>query len=279
VTAVRPPETRALERIHVVLVEPGDSRNVGSVARAMLNLGFAHLHLVAPPRYREADAETTACWAAELLHRARIHATLEEALAPMQHVAGFSVRHGRQRPRHLLLDEWTARLAAESPGETALVFGPEDTGLRQEHLPHCRWLVRVPSRPENPAFNLSHAVLLALFQVQRALAGAGDAARMRHDRPAWRDYYELERLVDEALTRARFYHPGTPAPVPSVVKQLFKRIDPDLREMQLLLGMFGKINRALAGKVPLRRIPEDPSGGGSAAVPEEARPRSLRKRR
>jgi tRNA C32,U32 (ribose-2'-O)-methylase TrmJ len=41
-----------LDRIHVVLVEPGDSRNVGSVARAMLNLGYRHLHLVAPPRYR-----------------------------------------------------------------------------------------------------------------------------------------------------------------------------------------------------------------------------------
>lgn len=278
-TAVRPPETRALERIHVVLVEPGDSRNVGSVARAMLNLGFVHLHLVAPPRYRVEDAEATACWADGLLHRARIHATLEDALAPMQHVVGFSARHGRQRPRHLLLQEWTAKLAAEPRGETALLFGPEDTGLRQEHLPHCRWLVRVPSRPENPAFNLSHAVLLALFQVERTLAGAEDAPRLRHDRPAWRDFYELDRIVEETLTRARFYHPGTPEPVPSVVKHLFKRIDPDTREMQLLLGMFGKINRALAGKVPVLRIAEDSSQGESAAVLEEARPRARHKRR
>ncbi len=32
------------ERFHVVLVEPGNSANVGAVARAMANLGFAHLH-------------------------------------------------------------------------------------------------------------------------------------------------------------------------------------------------------------------------------------------
>ncbi len=277
-TAVASPETRALERIHVVLVEPGDSRNVGSVARAMLNLGFAHLHLVAPPRYRVEDAETTACWAQGLLHRARIHATLEDALAPMQHVAGFSVRHGRQRPRHLLLEEWTAQLAAEPRGEIALLFGPEDTGLRQEHLPHCRWLVRIPSRAENPAFNLSHAVLLTLYQVERALAGAKDAARTRQDRPAWRDYYELDRIVDEALTRARFYRPGTPVPVPSVVRHMFKRIDPDMREMQLLLGLFSRINRALAGEVPVRRLPEDPAVGESTAVLVEARPRSRHRR-
>jgi TrmH family RNA methyltransferase len=262
VTAVPSSAASALERIHVVLVEPGDSRNVGSVARAMQNLGFSHLHLVAPPRYRIEDAETTACWAADLLGRARVHATLHEALAPMHHVVGFAARHGRQRPRHLLLDEWTEMLAADPAGETALLFGPEDTGLRQEHLSHCRWLVRIPSRAANPAFNLSQAVLLALFQVERALVAAQDAPGIRRERAPWRDFYELERIVDEALSRARFYHEGTPEPVPALVKHLLKRIDPDAREMQLLLGLFGKINRALAGEVPVRRLPEDPPASG-----------------
>lgn len=156
---------------------------------------------------------------------------------------------------------------------------PEDTGLRQEHLSHCRWLVRIPSRAVNPAFNLSQAVLLALFQVGRSLdeaapmplrdtvlsgntvpsgntAPSGDTVPARNgDRPGWREFYELERIVEETLLRCRFYHKGTPAPVPSVVKHLLRRMDPDVREMQLLLGMFGKINRALAGEVPINSLP------------------------
>jgi len=247
-----------LDRIHVVLVEPGDSRNVGSVARAMQNLGFKHLHLVAPPRYRVEDAVTTACWAEELLHAARIHPALEQALERMQHVVGFSARHGRQRPRHIALDEWTSGLATAPLAETALLFGPEDTGLRQEHLSHCRWLVRIPSRAKNPAFNLSQAVLLALFQVGRSLDNAATVRARDGERPGWRDFYELERIVDEALVRCRFYHKGTPAPLPSVVKHLLRRMDPDMREMRLLLGIFGKINRALAGEVPVKRLPDDP---------------------
>lgn len=246
-----------LDRIHVVLVEPGDSRNVGSVARAMLNLGYRHLHLVAPPRYRVEDAVTTACWAEDLLHGARIHATLEDALAPMQHVVGFSARHGRQRPRHVALHAWTRTLAAQPPVETALLFGPEDTGLRQEHLSHCRWLVRIPSRAENPAFNLSQAALLALYEVSAALAETSAVPALASGRPSWREFYELERIVDEALTRCRFYNPGTPEPLPEVVKHLLKRIDPDAREMQVLLGMFSKLNRALAGGVPVKRLPGD----------------------
>jgi TrmH family RNA methyltransferase len=252
-----------LDRIHVVLVEPGDSRNVGSVARAMLNLGYRHLHLVAPPRYRVEDAVATACWAEELLHGARIHATLEDALAPMEHVVGFSARHGKQRPRHVALDTWTRTLAAQPPVETALLFGPEDTGLRQEHLAHCRWLVRIPSRAENPAFNLSQAALLALYEVSGSLGAMSEVpvpqvAALAGRRPTWREFYELERIVDEALTRCRFYNKGTPDPLPELVKHLLKRIDPDAREMQVLLGMFSKLNRALAGGVPVQRLPGDP---------------------
>src|SRR5262245_31354666 len=98
--------TARRDRVHVVLVEPGDSRNVGSVARAMSNLGFRHLHLVAPPRYHMEDAATTACWATDILAAAQMHTSLADAIAPLQHVIGFSVRAGHNRPRLLLLDQW-----------------------------------------------------------------------------------------------------------------------------------------------------------------------------
>jgi TrmH family RNA methyltransferase len=247
----------SLARFHVVLVEPGVSRNVGSVARAMRNLGFTHLHLVAPPRYREEDALQTACWAEDLVRGAQVHATLHEALADTQQVVGFSARHGRQRPKHVALDEWAGTLTATPAVETALVFGPEDTGLRQEHLSHCRWLIRIRSRADNPAFNLSHAVLLGLYEISRAV-GATEAVPARTAAsPAGRTFYELERIVDEVLLRCRFYHDGTPEPLPQLIKHLLRRIEPDGREMQVLLGLFSKINRTLSGEVPVRHLPQD----------------------
>jgi len=148
---VKPPPTRPsrkeaaalpapswAEHLHVVLVEPGDPLNVGSVARAMSNLGYRHLHLVAPPRYDAERAATTACWATDLLAEARTHDSLEAALAPMQLVVGFTARHGRHRAQHVSLPRWVERMAAAPPAATALLFGPEDTDLRAEHLSPCR---------------------------------------------------------------------------------------------------------------------------------------------
>ncbi|MCH7478568.1 MAG: RNA methyltransferase [SAR324 cluster bacterium] len=240
------------DRFRVVLVEPGDSLNVGAVARAMMNLGFGSLHLVAPPRYDPSTAAITACWAKEILEGATIHDTLEEALAPMEQVVGFTARHGKNRPRHLLLAEWCERIEREPPRSTALLFGSEDSGLRRNHLAHCHWLVRIPSSEANPSYNLAQAVLLALFEVSRPRWGAAEGEA--RGRPPAREVYQLETLVEEVLTRARFYRLGNPEVIRGMVKHLLRRMDPDPREMRVMLGMFGKINRALQGIVPVAGV-------------------------
>ena len=243
------PPQQIHDQFHVVLVEPGDPLNVGSVARAMMNLGFGNLHLVAPPRYDLERALVTACWAEPVLRSAIHHETLEDALQGMEQVVGFTARHGRNRPRHALLPDWVSGMQGEFPPRTALLFGPEDGGLRNEHLSPCNWLLRIPSVSANPAFNLSQAVLLALAEVSRA--GWGSTPQGKREFAPAQDLQQLDQMVAEVLTRVRFYKEGTPEPLPDVVSHLLRRMDPDHREMQILLGMFGKINRALQGIVPI----------------------------
>jgi TrmH family RNA methyltransferase len=230
----------------------------------MSNLGFRHLHLVAPPRYRPEDAATTACWATDILAAACIHPSLEEAVAPMEHVAGFSVRQGHNRPRLLVLDDWIGRLYAAPEQETALVFGPEDSGLRQEHVALCRWLVRIPSAALNPSFNLAQAVLIALHELWRREPEAAHPAARGRRPPVQREFLELDRIVNEVLTRVGFYHRGTPEPLPGVIMHLVRRMDPDEREMRVLIGMFSKVNKALAGRVPVRPLGGVEEAGASA---------------
>ena len=257
-----PLSEQRVDHLHVVLVEPGDSLNIGSVARSMSNLGFTHLHLVAPPRYDPQKAETTACWGAPLLATAQIHDTLEDALTNMEQVVGFTARHGKDRPRHLLLPDWVAQMAPLPPRQTALLFGAEDTGLKNEVLPHCHYLIRIPTTTANPSFNLGQAVMLALYELTRTQWA--DLPREERQLATDQDFLQLERLVENVLQRAGFYHKGTPQPLPQVVKHLLRRIDPEQREMQILLGMFGKVDRALQGRVPTRPLsvednPEEPN--------------------
>jgi len=239
------PDSFRHDSFHVVLVEPGESLNIGSVARAMRNLGFRHLHLVAPPRFDRAKAAITACWGADLLDQAQVHPTFEHALADFENVVAFSGREGKNRGAPIDLLEWGGAVNDTSPCKTALVFGPEDNGLRQEHIEQCRLVVRIPSAVECPSFNLAQAVLLALFEIARRGTQL-PATTNRRQSPPWNDFFQLDRLLDNVMRSSGFLRTGTPEPVPGLVKNLFRRLDLDQREMGILLGLFGRLDRVLA---------------------------------
>jgi len=236
-----------VDRFRVVLVEPAESLNVGSVARAMRNLGFPHLHLVAPRRYDPARARITACSAAQpLLDALVIHQRFEEALSGMEEVVGFALREGENPSHFVALPAWVPDLPAREKRTTALVFGPEDNGLRDEHLEQCRWVVRIPSAPEFPSFNLAQSVLLVLYEITKAFPLSAPALPTTADAaPTWNAYYQLDRLLDSVMSESGFVRSGTPAPVPGVVRNLFRRLPLNEHEMRILLGLFGRLNTTL----------------------------------
>jgi len=232
------------DQIHVVLVRPEDNLNIGSVARAMMNLGFQHLHLVAPRHYDPARAATTARWATALLERVQIHSRLTDCLAGFQEVIGSSPGRYQGRPCHLLLSQWLERIAGLTLPPTAILFGPEDNGLTSAELDQCRWVIQIPSSPDYPAFNLAQSVLIVLYELSKLRLHASATCQV-NNLPTWNEYYQLDRILIEVLTRCGYLRKGTPKYIPGLLKGLFRRLGPDGREMAVLLGVFSRINRSL----------------------------------
>jgi TrmH family RNA methyltransferase len=231
--------------ISVVLVQPQQSLNIGSVARAMLNLGYENLVLVKPENFDLQKASVTARWATHILEKAVIKETLPEALAHHTDVVGFGGRYDGVRFDNLSLPEWSQNHFIPENSSIALVFGPEDRGLNTEEINNCRWLVRIPSTSEYPSYNLAQAVLIVLYQITISKAENVIASQETREMPEWNDFYQLDRLLDKVLTSSGFYRKGTPQPIPGVIQNLFHRMNPDKREMGILLAMVSRIARAL----------------------------------
>ena len=241
------------DRFHIVLVEPQESMNVGSVARSMMNFGFTRLHLVSPRGYKPARASMTACWASSVLEEMQIHTDFAEAIASAQDVVGFSSRDGKNRSNVVDLGDWTAGSAAGPARVTALVFGPEDTGLRNEHLDQCTTRVCIPTGEAYPSLNLAHAVTLGLYEIFRTHRGAVPVSGEQEPAAEWNDHFQLDRLVERSAQMSNFIARGTPSHIPGLVKQLFRRIKPSQREVAILLGLFGCIERTLDGRSPVQK--------------------------
>lgn len=172
----------------MVLARTENPANVGAVARIVRNVGFAGLDLVAPGDWRTVECWRTAWGAQDVLEQAREHPDLAAALAGTTLAVAFTGK----RDRDALVDdvrEAAAAVAACGPDDTvALVFGSESSGLTREEMAACGRRATISTDPGQPSLNVSHAVMVAAYEVFRA---AGRTAAL----PRRASHDEKERLL------------------------------------------------------------------------------------
>lgn len=148
----------------IVLVRPQLGENIGKAARAMLNFGLTELRLVAPrDGWPNPSAGPAAAGADAVLEHARVFDTLADAVGDCAHVYATTVRkRGVTKP--VMTPEAAARAIHTEPGLSALVFGPERSGLETDDVALARSIVTVPINPEFGSLNLAQAVILCAYE-------------------------------------------------------------------------------------------------------------------
>lgn len=148
------------------MVGPIYGGNVGSVCRAMANMGMSDLALVAPRNLNMDEARMLACHATDILDGRREHSTLAEALADCRLAMGSTVRMGLYRQHARTPREWAPKaLEASDYGKVALVFGREDKGLNNEEIALCTQIISIPSHPDYPSLNVAQAVMVCCYEI------------------------------------------------------------------------------------------------------------------
>jgi tRNA/rRNA methyltransferase len=164
------------DRLRVVLVGTRNPLNIGAAARAMSNFGFLHLRVVSPydVAFREARS---AVGAASLLANAEEYKTVADAVADCTLVVGTTAVRHRELHHPLRRLEQGARLIRKELGRArvALLFGTEKTGLSNDDLSHCHWLMRIPTREQHISMNLGQAVAVCLYELMRNAKQASTA--------------------------------------------------------------------------------------------------------
>ena len=148
----------------IVLVRPQLGENIGKAARAMLNFGLTEMRLVAPrDGWPNPDAGPAASGADEVLEGATVYATTAEAVADCAHVYATTVRkRGVTRP--VLTPGQAAREVHAQAGRSAILFGPERSGLETDDVALARAIITVPVNPEFASLNLAQAVILVAYE-------------------------------------------------------------------------------------------------------------------
>lgn len=238
----------SLSNIRVVLVHPTHPGNIGAAARAMKNMGLTRMYLVAPSGFPDAEASARAAGADDVLEGVHICDSLEVALAGCHLVVGTSAR-SRSITWPTLDPKEAAAILVEAamPGEVALVFGAERTGLTNEQLDRCRYLVHIPADPEFSSLNLACAVQIMAYEIWCASmparpvdAGVPAGTPLASSEDLERFYVHLQQVLEEI----RFLDPANPRKLMRRLMRLFNRAGLDSNELNILRGILTEIQRA-----------------------------------
>ncbi len=241
-----------LQPIATVLMQTSHPGNIGSTARALKTMGLSQLRLVSPLRFPDVEATALASGAEDLLDQAQLHSTLAGALADSRVVFGSSDRRRGIRMLEIEPREF-ARLAldAAAAGPVAVLYGTERTGLTNEELELCQYLVTIPANPHYSSLNLASAVQVLSYELRsESLLRLGREQQVSGHLPAPNE--QLERYfvhLEQVLELIGFFGDRSSVKIMRRLRRLYQRGMPDEREIQILRGILTETEIAVRGRV------------------------------
>lgn len=229
-----------LENIRIVLVEPRGSGNIGSVARAMKNMGLKDLAIVGGGRTKSFWARAMAVHAGEILKEAHRFRTLREAVGDCGLVVGTTCRPGLYRSHSRFPREVAPKIVSAACSiRTALVFGPEDHGLSNQDLKYCQWLITIPAHPDYLSLNVAHAVMICLYEIFLAALN-----KVPQEMICRAPAESVERLFDKmrrSLLKIGFLDSQNPEHILFALRRILGRAGLEEKDVRILTGLFRQV--------------------------------------
>lgn len=230
-----------LNNVSIVLHRTRYPENIGGAARAMRNMGFGHLVVVAPHNCdlsRILKMATHA--AADVVEQMEVFGSLPEALAPFHFVVGTTARLGGERQVVHTPAGLASLLAPISErNRIALLFGPEDRGLTNEDLRLCHVLATIPTA-EFASLNVAQAVMIMCYVLSTT-----NLEQKPPVVPRLANRHELDGMyaqLKDVLVRISYINPQNPDYFMNHLRRFFTRLQLRAREVNIVRGICRQID-------------------------------------
>jgi TrmH family RNA methyltransferase len=176
------------------LVEPKNPGNIGSVARAMKNMGIRNLRLINPVEYKDvAEQKKMGYRSQEIIKNVQEFNTLSESLSDIACVFLATSKKGKWK-KDFISPAKSAKIILQKirKEKIALVFGREDSGITIDESQLANYFIRIPSAVNYPSLNLSQAVMVVVYEIFNQMGNINEQIQL----PKMAKKIEFERLTD-----------------------------------------------------------------------------------
>ena len=233
--------------VRIVLIKSIYERNIGATSRAMANMGFKNLILLAPQCELTFEAQQAAATGQYALKNRTVYKDWAEFFKnePQGLMIATTARDGRGRQAqdlqttldYFLQTNVKVKKESDLPFVVHIVFGPEDAGLSTEDISHANFCCSIPTYGDNTSLNLAQATLLAMF-ITRSVFGGEKAQLEGQQKPKALQKKEEGIFPDKSLhtwlTEMGFALDKKKINVYTTLKRMLLQNTPSAKEFRVL---------------------------------------------
>ena len=235
------------------MVNTSHPGNIGAVARVMKNMSLSSLYLVEPRHFPSEEANARSSGALDILQNAVVCESLEQAVADCELVIGTSARE-RSADWPVLNPRQSANKLVETArqSQVALVMGRESSGLTNQELDLCQYLVHIPSNPDYNSLNVAMAVQVFAYEIYLQMQTTSEQNVESDEEVATLTSEQMQNFfvhLEQTLLDIDFLDERRSELLMRRLRQLFYRARPSQDEMNILRGILS----AAQGRKSMRK--------------------------
>lgn len=231
--------------VHIVLVNTSHPGNIGSTARAMKTMGFNNLSLVNPKEFPSKKANALSVGCSDILDEAKLFIDLPSAIEGSNINIGLSARSRRASIPSMSINECVAFIINNNNLDINLIFGNESSGLSNQELLVCDYIVSLPTHNDYTSLNLSAAVQILTYELYKNSNLAPDV-NLKQSKPALskeRNYF-IQSLIS-LLEYTNFITRKNHISLTKKIHILFNKSNLENEEVNMLMGIIKSIKNKL----------------------------------
>ena len=231
--------------IHIVLVNTSHPGNIGATARAMKTMGFKNMSLVSPKMFPSPEADALAVGCKDILKNAKCFDDISSAIESSNVNIGFSARPRRATIPVLSIDEAINYIVENNNLTINLIFGNESSGLSNNELLLCDYIVSLPTHKDYSSLNLSAAVQILTYELHKKSIENQSVNKVQSKLATSKERNFYINSLIELLKNTNFITHKNHISLTQKIHILFNKANLEKEEVNMLMGIISSIHKKI----------------------------------
>ena len=213
----------------------------------MLNFNFKKVRLVSPKFSLDHEKiEPLAAGAVKVIENSKLFKTLEDAIKDLNFIFAFSARKRTIKKKTLNISSLIKEMEIlDQKNKIGIVFGPENSGLNNQHLSLVDRLVYINANDKFSSLNLSHSVILFCYEWSKNFENKKSILKKSNNLLAQKkEFLVFINQLETKLEKKGFFKTLERKDIiKNKIRNIFNRNNLTKNEVDMLLGIINSLDR------------------------------------